>query len=389
MSTRRHFAEMLLDLRLHGHADPLRSRQPFSEDIEATNSILFNPKYPKRTKVRAYRKWLEQNQPCVFGRIAAKNKSVFICLLEEREILQMRDGDKDLADTLQDYRQVWKRHALEGLVSSFVIVLVLPSVAKKQPGDGLKELARRFMELYMELEPIADDTYHVQREYVFLRVPGKRPDASLLKFSTLPNIFCVQGDKRWWHDHRTPGGLMITSNALGHFMYSRSSDRVLDSTSKLWALENAMKTINNAYRGNIRKGSGVRLCPATNLLARRDNEQSPLRPTSDMEKYSADHYEGYFHTDHLIPSVYFQPTRPSAAPPRYSDLTFRYIYDEAADPEEHRELMSGLDASWYDVKRNTDRLPDFANPERHPDLSDVARARLARWLEQNLQSRLS
>jgi len=380
---------MMLSLRLHGRIDALRARTPFSEDIEATNAILFNAKYSKRTKIRAYRRWLEQSQPCVFGRVAAKNKNVFICLLEEHELLAMKGGDIDLRDTLQDYRQVWKRHALEGLVSSFVILVVSPSIASKQPDETLKEIARRLLELYMELDRIDDDTYHTQREYVFLRRIQADKRQSLLKFSTLPNIFCIQGDRRWWHDHRTPGGLMVTSNALGHFMYSRSKDRQLDQGSLTWALENAMRTINNAYRGTGGRSGTASLCPATNLVPAGDGEPSPLRPTFELANKSADHYEGYFHTDHLIPSVYFEPTRRKRLSSRFTDLTFRYIYDSVADPDEHRELMTGVDANWYDVKRNTDRLPEFANPERAVGLSEVTRARLARWLEQRLRARIS
>jgi hypothetical protein len=384
MTARPHFSEMLLALRLHGKSDALRAKKAFSEDIEATNAVLFNPTYSKRAKVQAYRKWLEQNQPCVFGRIAAKNKNVFICLLEEREILAMKGGDNDLHDTLQDYRQVWKRHALEGLVSSFVIVVVAPSLVTKQPDDGVKEIARRLLELYMEIDRIDDDTYHTQREYVFLRrVSDGTPN--LLKFSTLPNIFCAQGDRRWWHDHRTPGGLMVTSNALGHFMYSRGRGQ-LDAAAKTWALENAMRTINNAHVGS-RKGAS-KFCPATNLVPAAPGESSPLKPTSELARYSADHYEGYFHTDHLIPSVYFEPKQRREPPPRYADLTFRYIYDESADPEEHRELMTGVRASWYDVRRNMDRLPDFANPEAKSAFAEGTRGRLAQWLEQRLRSRM-
>ena len=380
-----HLSEMLLSVRLHGRADAIRVKTPFSEDIEATNAILFNPKYSRRIKVRTYRRWLEQNQPCVFGRVAAKNKNVFICLLEEREILSMKRGDADLGDTLQDYRQVWKRHALEGLVSSFVIVIVAPSLATKQPDEALKEIARRLLELYMELDRIEDDTYHTQREYVFIkrRVGGKD---SLLKFSTLPNIFCAQGDRRWWHDHRTPGGLMVTSNALGHFMYSRGKGQ-LESNAKTWALENAMRTIGNAYIGS--KKGAARFCPATNLVPLGSGELSPLRPTSELATKSPDHYEGYFHTDHLIPSVYFEPTQRKTPPPRYNDLTFRYIYDKAVDPQEHRELMVGVDATWYDVRRNMDRLPDFASPENGNPLNEKTRAVLAGWLEKRLAQRLS
>ena len=55
-------------------------------------------------------------------KVAAKNKNVFICLLEEREILRLRRGDDDLRDTIQEYRQtIEKDSALE---RRFQIVMV-------------------------------------------------------------------------------------------------------------------------------------------------------------------------------------------------------------------------------------------------------------------------
>src|ERR1035441_817900 len=111
-------------------------------------------------------------------------------------------------ETLQDHRQVWKRLALEGRVSSFVILLTSRHLITREPNAELKEICRRLLELYMQIS-VPDDTFHTEREYVFLR----RPDNTVLKFATLPNIFCAQGDGRWWHDHRTPGGIMITSRS--------------------------------------------------------------------------------------------------------------------------------------------------------------------------------
>ena len=188
-----HLAEMLLDLKLHGKRDPLRKTRPFSDDMTTAHSILFNPSISKLRKVKAYRRWLETGQPCVFGRMAAKNGNIFMCIIEEHEILRMQRGDADLKDTIQDYRQVWKRYALDGVASSFVILLVSPSLVNCEPNDQLKELCRRLMLLYMELASLDDDSYHTQREYVFLRGsgPGKK---QILKFSTLPNVFCAQGD---------------------------------------------------------------------------------------------------------------------------------------------------------------------------------------------------
>jgi hypothetical protein len=379
---KRHLAEMLLDIRLHGSRDVLRSKRPFSEDIESTNAVLFNPRYDKRRKVRAYRKWLETppNQPCVFGRIAAKNKNVFICLLEENEILAMAKGDEDVKSIIQDYRQVWKRHALEGLVSSFVIVLVSKSLSQNEPNDQLKEICRRLLELYLEISPIPDDSFKTQREYVFLRPPS----GSILKFSTLPNVFCAQGDGRWWHDHRTPGGIMITSNALGHFAYSRIPKANLEEKDKTVTLESAMRTIDNAYRDSNRS-KPLKHCPATFLVPAGNGEKSPLRDTSEFKKFSCERYQGYFHTDHLIPSVFF---RREIDPPNlklYEDLSFKYIFDPEGDTEDHRELMLGAAGTMFEVKRNMDRLPEFVDPDSTTTLTLALRARLAKWLEARLK----
>jgi hypothetical protein len=383
MTTRKtHLAELLLQARLHGPSDRFRSRRAFSVDVEAMHAVLFNPRYDRQAKIRAYRKWLETNQPCVFGRVAAANKNVFICLIEENEILRMRRGDDDVMDTLQDHRQVWKRLALEGLTSSFVILLTSQTLPTHEPNAALKEICRRVMELYMQVS-IPDDMLHTQREYVFLR----RPSNALVKFATLPNIFCAQGDGRWWHDHRTPGGIMITSNALGHFMYTRSKKPCLDEAAKTWALENAMRTIGNAHKDPSCGKTKFVHCPATFLVPRSDTDPIPLKATSLFASSSPDHYEGYFHTDQLIPSVFFQKDRDPKTLHRYQDLSLRYIFDAVADPEGHADLMTGTPATWYDVKRNMDRLPDFVDPERTSDLPRQTRGRLVKWLEDRIKQR--
>jgi hypothetical protein len=350
--------------------------------MEAIHAVLFNPKYDRQVKIKAYRAWLEKNQPCVFGRTAATNKNVYICLLEEHEIMRMQRGDPDVMDTLQDHRQVFKRLALEGLVSSFVILLTNRHLITREPNSSLKDICRRLIELYMQVS-VPDDTYHTEREYVFLR----RPDNTVLKFSTLPNIFCAQGDGRWWHDHRTPGGIMITSNALGHFMYARTKKAELDATTCGFALEQAMRTIASARKDPSDGKSKYAHCPATFLVPRLPNDPSPLRPTSEFANNSPDHYAGYFHTDYLIPSVFFQKERDSKLIAKYGDLSFRYIFDGSVDPEGHAELMLGTPAKWYDVKRNMDRIPEFADPEETKTLDRQTRGRLARWLEERIRSR--
>ena len=111
-----HFAELLLAAKLRTKRDAMRSRTDFSDDIQQVNSILHNPKAKKASKLTAYREWLRKHQPCVFGRAAATNKQVFICLLDEEQILLMKRGDEDIRDTIRDHRSVWKRLHCTGSV---------------------------------------------------------------------------------------------------------------------------------------------------------------------------------------------------------------------------------------------------------------------------------
>jgi hypothetical protein len=382
---RQQLAELLLDIRLHPKPDKLRKSRRFSQDMQAAHAILLNSENTNTQKINAYRGWLTKNQPCIFGRLAATQKRVFICLLEENDILGMRKGDEDVRDTIQDYRQLWKRYALEGLSSSFLIAVIGESLVFEQSGDRLKEFCRRLLELYMEVPEVPDDTIVPQREYVFLRMATGRN--KFLKFATLPNIFCAQGDGRWWHDHRSPGGVMITSNALGHDLYSRNGRSQIDESKKLEAAEQAMRTINNAYREKPSKKAGaLRHCPATFLVAKADKGEPVLK--KDLASYSADHYEGYFHTDHLLPSVFFKEDRDPKGLTLYKDLSLRYIFDSQADPGDHRELVAGIPSSWYEVKQNLDRLPSLSDPEVVSELTPKIQGQLKNWASQRLKGRM-
>jgi hypothetical protein len=144
---KQHLAELLLDIRLHAKPDKLRKTLRFSQDMQSTHAILLNSQNTRTQKIHAYRLWLAKNQPCIFGRLAAAQKRVFICLLEENEILGMRKGDDDVRDTIQDYRQLWKRYAFEGLSSSFLIAVIGESLVGEKSGERLKEFCRRLLEI--------------------------------------------------------------------------------------------------------------------------------------------------------------------------------------------------------------------------------------------------
>jgi hypothetical protein len=232
---------------------------------------------------------------------------------------------------------------------------------------------------------VADDTIIPQREYAFLRL--NTVEEKILKFATLPNIFCAQGDGRWWQDHRCPGGVMITSNALGHDVYSRNGRMPIDDGKKIEALETAMRTINNAYREKPSKRAGaLKHCPATFLVPRGAGSCPALK--KDVAAFAPDHYQGYFHTDHLLPSVFFREARDSESIVLYDELGLRYIYDGNADPKDHADLMVGIEATWFEIKRNLDRLPRAVDPEILSNLSPKMEGHLKNWALERLKGRM-
>ena len=292
-------------------------------------------------------------------------------MLEEKDILNLKRGDEDLRDTIEDHRKVWKRYALHGRSSSFVILVNSPTLALTEPSPQFQGACRRLMELYIGA-PVADDTILEQHEYVYLAktINGRR---TFLRFATLPNLFCAQGDRRWWHDHRTPGGIMITSNALGHYMHCLTSGPEPDRKK---ALKQAMMTIQNAHLSKSRR---LRQ-PATELVARPQGEPTSLSGTT-FEEFSARRYQGYFHTDHLIPSVFFQKGQPTS---HFEDLGLAYIHDKSED--DYAELMGGESTNAYTVRREV-WVPDGKDLMRDFSFEKPERDESHRWLESRLWAR--
>jgi hypothetical protein len=121
----------------------------------------------------------------------------------------------------------------------------------------------------------------------------------------------------------------------------------------------------------VPKGEGV--CPALK---------------KDMAAFASDHYEGYFNTDHLLPSVFFQEARDPKDIPAYRDLDLKYIYGSEADPKDHADLVLGSDATWFEVKRNLDRLPRTLDPETVATLTPKMEGQLKNWAAEHLKQRM-
>jgi hypothetical protein len=70
-------------------------------------------------------------------------------------------------------------------------------------------------------------------------------------------------------------------------------------------------------------------------------------------------------------------------------MSFKYIHDAEGDPQAHKEIVTGLDSTWYEAKRDLDRLPDFADAETSPGMPEKLKGRLRFWLDDRLKQRRS
>src|SRR5881409_201948 len=127
-------------------SDPWRDKEGFSQDIEFANrQILDESKSDEEISI-SLRDWLEDNQPCLFGRLAAgKIDLLSFCILREHDLEQ---SDTHIRGKIQKYRLLWRREAFQGRRSGFIILAVSPRIVQAQPNDAIKELAQRLCFLY-------------------------------------------------------------------------------------------------------------------------------------------------------------------------------------------------------------------------------------------------
>ena len=291
----------------------------------------------------------------------------------------MSRGDLDFVETLQDHRQAWKRLALEGRVSNLAIVLTSKHLIDKQPTAEIKEICRRFLELYFQTT-IRDDSFPACEEHLFLRRPGN----TYIKFGVRPKLFCAQADGRWWHGRRAPGGVMIAFNALGHLVHVRTWKSALDTILLISTLEHAMRTVLNlSHKPFLPQNYDS---PVATLTRHNPLDPCPFRKSFDLNDYSADHYFSRYDTHDLVPSVFFSELDDGPQSLKHK-MSFRYIYDATFAPDLHRTIVAGIPATWEEVEQSINRLPTFTDPRQCPFLDSSARARLFTWLRERMINR--
>jgi hypothetical protein len=324
------FRELMKGLR----HDPWRDKVGFSQDIALANEEIFAADSSTDKIESTLNNWLQKNQPCIFGRAAAAIGLISYCVLTRADL---QDSDDHIKSVIQARRTKWTRQAFHGNTSAFVILAVSPDIARAEPSGDVKALAERLCSLYL-LTEVTDDT--VLLDDIFLEVPGER--RTTWKWKTGVNYFCAQADKRWWHDHRIPGGMGFSVNSVGHLVKAarlasamKHVETEVEAPPEGWdasridslekALALAMRTIGNAAK--TVSGRATELLPIESTEQR--PQGCPYRIPIDLQDKNFCEYKGFYHTDHTIPSSYFRPDieRPADIKPYQLDFTYLFRSD--------------------------------------------------------------
>ena len=146
----------------------------------------------------------------------AKQGRLALCLLTENDL---EASDQDIRQRIEQARVDWKRLGVEGRSHGFLIVAVSRSIAFARPGPELHRLALKLCELYMG-KAASDEILHDRLILEIAGGGGEAPERRSWKVGV--NYFSAQGDGRWWHDHRIPGGMAFSMNSVGHMARTKA-----------------------------------------------------------------------------------------------------------------------------------------------------------------------
>jgi hypothetical protein len=313
--------QLLSDLR----PDEWRAQVGFSHEVQDYHKRLFAPSASRVQIAGILNDWLQtRRHPCQFGRMAAIKGRHRFCVLTENDL---RLGDQHLLASIAEARSGWKRDCISGDTSSLIVAIVCQVLANAQTNAVLHGFALRFCD--MILGRAVEDT---------MLLDDVELDTSVgrLCWKAGASFFASQGDGRWWHDHRFPGGMAFSLNSIGHMTAIRcletrgaAQDRHRIHSLQHWALPRAMHSVEHASNGAHR---------CTWLTPYDSAETVEWLPIAQRQKVLASlaecsvrTYRGRYHTDHTIPSPLFDVSRPEGPVDTFA-LSFSYLHDDH-DPE--------------------------------------------------------
>jgi len=269
--------------------------------------------------------------------MAAKDNRIHVVVIDDASLAQ---GDEFLQKKISGEKKKWKQWSAGGNSHSFLLVVVSPRIHYAAPNAALRQLARWFESCIAE-ESLPDvEGNFVSNEWLYLRNPQS---GKYYKFRVNLDFFASSGDKRWWHDHRFPGGLAFTLNSVGHMArYKQWYSHDADPTA--WAVKTAMMTIEQAHN-HPQHGKATQLrnlsldgktlkggtCPFRNIEA--------IPPRLRDKDWSV--YSGRYHTDHAVRDEFFDGSESPPIGEGSHALDFSYLMDSI--DQENVELMAGVE----------------------------------------------
>lgn len=329
--------------------DRRRKDKPFSEDIKKVNDLLFPRYYTLSEKHEFLRKWLHKEQPCVFGSVAAAVSELYFCLIDDLEL--RTKSDQAIATKIKDELLEWKRQSVDPSIPTpahgFVLLVYSRDIADATNDENLFNFACKVRDLWGSVSSV-EPSGPMHWETLYLRQPGTQ---SYLKFTFSIDYFGAQGDGEWWHDHRCPGGIMFTANAVGYMKKYREWYRKLGNQDD-WVLQLAMLTIANAKDTEVGPATWLRplgkdghpmietlKCPFSNSERVKDTIKD-----MDWTKYF-----GRLHTDHSVRREFFEFGDHSEEHQTWQHIEdFTYLYDQSSTDYERFVAGTIVDQSEID-----------------------------------------
>lgn len=163
---------------LHERMDALPAnpaRRGHGPDIDAAHEIMLN-EASRSAKTAALMRWLAKDQPCLFGRMAARSRygvipRVDVCFIDSGDLER---GVAWVTERVQEARRVCKDRAARGEVSGFLVMFNDARLAQAAPSLELVHLCEDLCGcLLVEQHPVRADAIYTEA------MPLEAPDGQL------------------------------------------------------------------------------------------------------------------------------------------------------------------------------------------------------------------
>jgi hypothetical protein len=278
-------------------------------------------------------RWMQRFQTCIFGRVAAARKHLHVAILTDNDI-QTRSDD-EIATMISTELLAWRRRSLRPTPDfsspghGFILAVISQRIADAAPDSNLTAFANKLRELW-GCRPSTEAVGEIFWENLYLQHPTEQ---RFWKFTFSVDFFGAQGDGRWWHDHRAPGGLLFTANSVGHMRKYRELYEGKSGNQNEWVIQSAMKTIFDAAETTWGRATWLKPLDSNGFPVVRGTPcpfAQPVGVRGEMSAWDWTRYGGFLHSDHSIRPEFF-----SSNPAPSDDITreeflqdFTYLYDK-------------------------------------------------------------